>query len=136
MGQPDEVIRRASLTLALEEENGVLLSIALCHLSLRHFDEAVSGLRLAGQIDDLPLGLLARGSQEDLREVHALATRSGMRLHLTDYHLKQAKYCLTQNLTSEALAHYTQAQTLIERTGYRRRDPELGELEQHFRNLA
>lgn len=76
-----------------------LLSIGLEHLSLgrvypsgsaeaaHHLDQAVDFLRRAGALEFLARGLLARGTDRDLEEVFRIATRSGMRLHLADYHL-------------------------------------------------
>jgi hypothetical protein len=99
----------------------------------------VSGLRRAGQLAYLPRGLLARAAhfrhihewdkaQHDLDEVRVLATRCGMRLHLTDYHLEQARLLLAQEKPADARPHYESAKKLVEETGYHRRDPELAEL--------
>jgi tetratricopeptide (TPR) repeat protein len=147
-GEPEEVLRRATQTLGWHKKAGWLLAIALDHLSLgrahapgssdaaRHLDEAVNGLGRAGQLDDLPRGLLARAAhfrhthewdkaQHDLDEVRVLATRCGMRLHLTDYHLEQARLLIDQQRKPEAKPHYDAAKKLVEETGYHRRDAEL-----------
>jgi tetratricopeptide (TPR) repeat protein len=125
-GQTTEVLRRASQTLLIAEPNHWLLDIGLDHLSLgrahpagsaeaiHHLDQAVEFLRRAGQLDDLPRGLLARGTPHDLDEVFRIATRSGMRLHLADYHL--------------AKGNLAEAEALINATGYHRRDRELAAL--------
>jgi tetratricopeptide (TPR) repeat protein len=123
-GQTVEVLRRASQTLPWEQ--GRLLDIGLDHLSLgrahpagsaeaiHHLDQAVDFLRRAGRLDYLPLGLLARGTPHDLEEAFRIATRSGMRLHLADYHL--------------AKGNLAEAEALINATGYHRRDRELAAL--------
>ena len=81
----------------------------------------------AGQIDYLPFALLARGTPQDLEEVYCIATRSGMRLHLADYHLASARLALSNN-REKAREHFEKAATLIRETGYHRRDGELEEL--------
>jgi hypothetical protein len=125
-GQTAEVLRRASQMLLIAEGNGWLLDIGLDHLLLGracttgsaeaadHFDQAVDFLRRAGTLHRLPLGLLARGADRDLDEAFRIATRSGMRLHLADYHL--------------ACGNLAEAEALINETGYHRRDRELAEL--------
>ena len=93
-----DVLRRAEQTLTLAERYRDLLDRALDHLSLgrarpsvsldatNHLDEAVKGLRLAGRIDYLPLGLLARAAnfrrlrdflhaQKDLNEVAVIVAQ-------------------------------------------------------------
>jgi tetratricopeptide (TPR) repeat protein len=151
-GQREEVHRRAAQTLEWVKRQAWLLDIALDHLSLgcalppeseeaaAHLNEAVDGLRKAGQDDQLPRGLLARAAlrrqrgdfaaaHRDLDEVFALATRSSMRLHLTDYHLEQARLLLAQGDRDKARRHLDTAKQLIAATGYRRRDGEAAELE-------
>jgi tetratricopeptide (TPR) repeat protein len=125
-GRAAEVLRRASQTLLIAERNRWLLAIGLDHLSLgrahpagsaeaaHHLDQAVEFLRRAGQLDDLPRGLLARGTPHDLDEAFRIATRSGMRLYLADYHL--------------ARGNLAEAEALINPTGYHRRDRELAAL--------
>lgn len=132
-------------------------------------DQAVMGLRAAGYQEYLPLGLLARATlfrhthnficaRQDLQEVFNIAEPSGMRLHLTDYHLEMARLLMEEfkaltpssdtpkfPANSPALEstlilqdHINQARTLITATGYHRRDAELAELEaeSRFRELA
>jgi hypothetical protein len=48
-----------------------------------------------------------------------------MRLHLTDYHLASARLALRDGDRPKALDHFTKADTLVQETGYHRRDPEL-----------
>lgn len=74
---------------------------------LRHWlDQAVANLYVEGSQDDLLRGLLARAAlyrdtrnprhdfaraRHDLQQVYDIAEPSGMRLHLTDYHLEMAR---------------------------------------------
>lgn len=122
-GQAGDVLRRASRTIGWVRN---LLSIGLDHLSLgrvhpsgsaeaaHHIDQAVDFLRRAGTLDLLPLALLARGTPRDLDEVFRIASRSGMKLFLADYHL--------------AMGNLAEAEALIVETGYHRRDAELAAL--------
>src|SRR5207244_3495624 len=105
-GQTTEVLRRATRNLRWAEELRLLVDIGLDHLSLgrahpsgsteatHHLNQAVDFLRRAGQLTMLPLALLARGTPQDLDEVFRIASRSGMRLHLADYHLASARLAL------------------------------------------
>ena len=139
-GQTVEVLRRASQTLAIAIEQFGPLDIGLDHLSLgraypagspeaaNHLNQAVDSLRRAGQLDYIPLGLLARGTSRDLDEVLRIATRSGMRLHLADYHLISARNAIKDADKTKARDHFAQAETLVNQTGYHRRDPELAAL--------
>ncbi|KAA3660091.1 MAG: hypothetical protein DWQ10_07490 [Calditrichaeota bacterium] len=118
----------------------------------RYLDQAVAGLRKAGQQDDLPRGLFARAALrralgqfepawEDLHEALEIAERGDMRLWLTDYHLEAARLCLAEmeagslrleagDLKLEAGEHTRAAAKLVEETGYHRRDLEVDELEE------
>jgi hypothetical protein len=150
-GQARDVIRQATQTIEIATQNNWLLDIGLDHISLGrahrpsspeaadYLDQAVSGLRRAGTLNYLPLGLLARAAhfrhtrdfdkaQHDLDEVRILATRCGMRLFLTDYHLERARLFLAQQGHEDARPHYDSAKKLVEETGYHRRDPELAAL--------
>jgi len=122
-GGAGEVRDRAEYGLELYRQGGLtdLLSFALDTLSLgraahaarhlseahRTLDEAVDGLRKAGQEDDLPRGLLARAAclrdmgewtaaARDLKETREIAERGEMRLFLTDWHLESARLLLAQ----------------------------------------
>ena len=173
-GSTAEVLERAEQTLEWAKQVRVsLLSIALDQLTLGRahlqqrllpstfgrgaggeglhwLDQAVAGLRIAGTLQYLPLGLLARAAlhrhtrdfdraRQDLQEVFDIADGSGMRLHLTDYHLEMARLLVAEakSLTPTPLPeveglqeHIAKAEKLIEATGYRRRDKELVELKQ------
>jgi tetratricopeptide (TPR) repeat protein len=134
-GQTTEVLRRATRTLRWAERHNVLLDIGLDHISLArayppgstesdiHLNQGVHYLRRAGTLHHLPRTLLARGTDHDLDEVYRIATRSGMRLHLTDYHLAMARRHNSRD-------HFLKAEALIVATGYHRRDAELEALRQ------
>ncbi len=69
---------------------------------------------------------------QDLQEAYELTNRGNMRLHLTDYYLESARLMLTiKQPTSKRLIkeHIKNAKQLIEKTGYKRRLPELKQLE-------
>ncbi len=126
-----------------------------------YLNQAGDSLRKAGDQEFIPLGLLARAALfrhqrkfraawEDLDEVWEIASYSGMRLHLTDYHLEAARLVQTQledggnrfevMVDGEVLAmsreemqvrfqvHLEAAETLVEETGYHRRDEEVRSL--------
>jgi len=93
-----------------------------------HLNRAVDFLRRAATLDRLPLALLARGTPDDLDEVFRIATRSGMRLYLTDYHLASSRLALANNDPAKARDHFEKAATLIGETGYHRRDSDLEQL--------
>ncbi len=123
------------------------------NLSTAYLDQALEDLRKAGQQDTTLKGLLARAelyrakkefpkAQKDLAEVEEIATRSGMRLHLTDYHLESARLYIAmkeagytehdtppEHLLKEAREHLKTATKLVGETGYHRRDKEVQELE-------
>ena len=115
-------------------------------------DHAVAGLRAAGTQDHLPLGLLARSSLHchtkdferaawDLQEVFEISEPSGMRLHLTDYHLEMGRLVFAENhhlrfigkREMEKLHHHVcEAERLIKETGYHRREGEFKELQKNY----
>ncbi|MDO9312756.1 MAG: hypothetical protein Q7T85_13870, partial [Nitrosomonas sp.] len=156
------------------------LTIGRAYLQQRNFlqaahwlDQAVANLYEAGNQDDLPRGLLARAAlyrdtrnpnhdftraRQDLQEVFDIAEPSGMRLHLTEYHLEMARLLIAEkgnppqspffkggSQGSDVVAipplekggpggdsvqeHVAQAEKLIEETGYKRRLPELQALQ-------
>ena len=156
LGESQQVLERAKYALTISERNQRLLDIALDNLSLgrahlhqqqlepaqQHLDQAVDGLRAAGQQDYLPRGLLARAelhrqqddygkAEKDLQEVFEIADRSEMQLHLCDYHLAMAKLLRTRidqalDHNQAAITHHLQtAKEIIHQTHYHRRLPEL-----------
>jgi tetratricopeptide (TPR) repeat protein len=117
-------------------------------------NQSVDDLRKEGSQDDIPRGLLARAvfyrdtrnpnydfirAHQDLQEVYDIAEPSGMRLHLTDYHLEMTRLLLAEREDPAGTSsdsgvltiqeHVTKAEKLIEETGYKRRLPELQELQ-------
>ena len=156
IGESSQVLQRAQQSLELVTKAGIdLLSAALDHLSLgrahlqqhqlepaqQHLDQAVNGLRAAGNQDLQPLSLLTRAelyrqqgdyqeAEKDLREVLEIADRSQMQLHLCDYHLAMAKLLRTRTDQDQpAITHHLQAaEKIIDQTHYHRRLPELNQL--------
>lgn len=151
-GNSFDATRRAKQTIKIALKHGWPLQVALDHLTLgrghiagspeasAHLDEGIKGLRLSGQVDYLPGGLLARAAslrqigsfkyaQKDLDEVFILATRCGMRLYTIDYHLEQARLFIGQSQPQRSSAHVAEARKLIAEVGYHRRDAELKDLE-------
>lgn len=132
-GDHAEALRRATRTITIAHQHFGPLEIGLDHLTLgrahapgspdsrHHLDQAVAFLRRAGDTTRVPLAILARATEADLAEVHKIATRSGMRLHLTDYHLAMAR-------RHRSLEHLEKAEKLIQETGYHRRDEEAAAL--------
>ncbi len=105
-----------------------------------HLAASVDGFRRYGDQSYLPLGLLARAAlhthtrafalaRKDLDEAFSLATRCGLRLHETDAHLGYARLALAEGSPTSARPHLARARTLIDGTGYHRRDGELAELD-------
>jgi tetratricopeptide (TPR) repeat protein len=104
-----------------------------------HLDRAVDGLGAAGQQQELPRGLLARAAlrratgdfeqaRADLDEAAGIAARGGMRLHQADCHLEYARLHLAQNDPAQARQYLAAARTLVDETGYHRRDAEVAAL--------
>jgi len=145
-GQANEVITRAEKGLEIAKEYLGLLDVALDTLTMGRawmklcfldkakpfLEEAVAGLREAGQQDDLPRGLLARAqyyrltheyakAHDDLNEVRDIAELGGMKLHLCDYYLEKKELCLAEGLEDEAGENEKKAGELIRETGYGRR---------------
>ncbi|MBO0612141.1 SEFIR domain-containing protein [Thiothrix fructosivorans] len=126
--------------------------------AIDNIDQAIAASRTLERRTDLSRGLLARAAlhrhthnfasaRQDLQEVFDIADGSGMRLHLTDYHLEMARLLVAESLApcppcggrvgeggnSRAAAdpayHIAAAAKLIKETGYHRRDKELEELQ-------
>ena len=151
----NEIERRATTTLAWVTPGNWLLDIALDNLTLTRVGlirailsssipqpeldlpmvaTAVNGLRAAGQIDKLPLGLLTaslyhfvRGehdlARKKLDETQQIAERAPMPLILADVHLHRARMFRDK----EELA---KAASLIRKHEYGRRYKELADAEQ------
>jgi hypothetical protein len=106
--------------------------------------QAVDGLRQAGQIQELPRGLLARAElfletgefarvRRDLDEIMRIANRGEMRLHQCDAHLEYARLALAEDDKDQAPEHVAAARRLVEECGYGRRRPEVEALEAEVR---
>jgi len=109
-------------------------------------DHAVSGLRRAGQQDDLPRGLLTRAwlrgligprigpesSQSDLDEAWEIAERGPMPLFLADVHLYRARLFFreTEYPWQSPQHDLAEARRLIFKHGYLRRKEELEDAEE------
>jgi hypothetical protein len=127
-------------------------SLEACHLFLRN---AVDGLRRAGQLDDLPRGLLTRAwfrsltgarigpesAQSDLDEAWEIAERGPMPLFMADIHLYRARLFGVRKgkygAMNEGIAYpwespqadLAAARRLIVKHGYLRRMEELEDAE-------
>ncbi len=163
-GKYQDVQDRATQTLEWAEQAGFgMLTLALDHLSLgrahlteaqqegrgdfskatEHLDQAVDGLRQAGQQQEIPRGLLARAAlhrvrgnferaRRDLDEAMSIAERGGMGLHQADAHLEYARLYLAMGEAAEAREHLASAKEMVGRMGYHRRDGEVAELEERL----
>ena len=160
-GKYQEVLSRAKQTLEwAKTEGGSLLTIALDYLSLgrahilyalqegsqdftqaaEHLNQAVDGLRQAGQQYNIPRGMLARAelyrvqgelerAQHDLDEAMTIAERGEMGLHQADCHLEYARLYRAMGKKEDARKCLDIAREMIEQMGYHRRDHEVKELE-------
>ena len=181
-----EVGRRATYSLEISVRNNWLLEIALDHLTLgrttlyasllqastlssaastwaasgrmaSEVDQAVDGLRRAGQQDELPRALLTRAwlrhlqghatgpdsAQSVLDEAWEIAERGPMPLFLADIHLHRARLFMLDahypwNKTEDDTPRgpcddLREARRLIEKHGYGRRLEELQDAEEALR---
>ncbi|MBU0656445.1 MAG: toll/interleukin-1 receptor domain-containing protein [Gammaproteobacteria bacterium] len=185
-GQIDAALARSKFSLEISIENNWLLDIGLDTLNIgmsylhqknileatHWLYQARATLRASGTMHHIPRCLLACAAlhrqtcnfhyaRQDLQEVFDIADGSGMRLHLTDYHLEMARLLLAEagfdsTLTplsasaqpagsgatrclsgvegnmQQAQTHIEAAAKLINETGYHRRDKELEELQKHL----
>ena len=176
-GKAAEVLERAKQTLGWAMLENSLMDIALDQLTLgcassklgklpqaaEWLNHAIANLRIAGAQEFIALGLLAQAAlyrdtrnpshdftrtRQDLQEVYDIAEPSGMRLHLTDYHLEMARLLIAERENplrlpfekgeTEGISlqqHVAEAARLIEETGYKRRLPELRELQHMLSTL-
>ena len=162
-GEYPEVLSRAVQTLEWTKTQRLLLDIALDHLSLgrahllhalqeggqdfnqaaEYLNQAVEGLRQAGQQDDLPRGLLARAelyrvqgefdkAQRDLDEAMTIAERGEMGLHQADCHLEYARLYLAMGKKEDAHKCLDIAKGMVEKMGYHRRDTDILEIDEQL----
>ena len=108
-----------------------------------HLGAAVDALRAAGVQDYVSRGLLARAelsrhqrnlprAERDLSEAAKIARRGEMRLYQTDCHLEWTRLHLARNEPDAARDRLDKARTLVNETGYHRRDRDLAEIEQQL----
>ncbi|RVU84285.1 helix-turn-helix domain-containing protein [Leucothrix sargassi] len=135
------------LPLTLNTLNLVRATFAQGEYSFDAIDTTVDTLRNLGRKDLLPLSLITRAAlyretglfskaHQDLDEAFDIASPSGMRLYLTDYHLAMAKLLLKQwqqqllddSAQAKIQEHIAQAVALIDETGYHRRDNKVAAL--------
>ncbi|MCI5164461.1 MAG: hypothetical protein D3917_21100, partial [Candidatus Electrothrix sp. AX5] len=133
---------------AVEPVSGAVEAISR---AVKWLNQAVDGLREAGDEELIARGLLARATRyrwaivllnqsdaitqalQDLQETEEIAQRSGMKLHLIDFHLEAARLALTVGkpvLNRTAIEHLTAAKKGIKETGYNRRLPEVANIEE------
>jgi hypothetical protein len=158
-GRLEEVDDRVQKIAQWRTPNDSRLEIALENLSLGHvlllkamkagsldvtqslefLQLAIHGLRQV-EIEYLPYGLLIRAhlfrftqdfgrADHDLAEVHRIARRSEMGLHMADFHCESARLRLAQHDVNKARKDMQIAEEMINRMGYHRRDKEVAELE-------
>ena len=166
-GKYQEVESRAAQTLQVARQNLLLLIIALDLLSLGrahllraregkagdyvqatdYLNQAVDGLRLAGHLEFLSRGLLARAelnvvkgdfsrAQADLDEALSITVRGGMRLHEADCHLGYARLHVAQGEKEKARESWAKAKEMIERMGYGRRKKDVEEIGRQLEEMA
>ena len=158
-GKCGEALERTRQTLEWAIPQRVLLAIAMDRLSLgrthllqalrqgsqeldevaQHLNQAVNGLRQAGQQDYLPRGLIARAeshrlqeqfgrAQRDLEEVMTIASRGGMELHKADCHLEYARLYAATGHAEQVKKHLVTAKGMVEKMGLHRWDWDADEL--------
>ena len=161
-GKYRDVLSRAEQTLEWGKQHQYLLDIALNHLSLgrahllqalqegtddfthasEHLNQAVDGLRQAGDQSHIPRGLLARAelyrvhsavdkAQHDLDEAMTIAERGGMGLYMADCHLEYARlYLAMGDKEEDARRNLDTAKEMIGEMGYHIRDTDVREIEE------
>jgi hypothetical protein len=161
-----QVIERVMKWFEWRVPSDSLLTIALEHLTLgraalyrallahadvstpaslltAHLTAAVDGLRAAGQMHELPRGLLTRawqrhvlgntsGASADLDEAWEIAERGPMPLYQADILLTRARLFFRNDLAT-ARDNLAAARRLIAQHGYHRRDAELADAEAALR---
>ncbi len=162
-GKHQEVKERAEEFFEWRSPSDSLLDIALDNLLLgrawllqsrqagtsdygqaaEFLQRAVDGLRQAGQMGELPRGLMARAewarmakqfdqARRDLAEAFTIAERGEMRLHLADCYLEFARLSLATGDRDSARKAWETAKAMIEEMGYHRRDAEVKEIEEQL----
>ncbi len=114
---------------------------------IKRLKGAMDGLRRAGNMDDLPRGLLTRawlrfleadddGAQTDLDEAWEIAERGPMRLFMADIHLYRARlfHDVKPYPWTSPQEDLAASRKLIEQCGYWRRKEELEDAEEAAKN--
>ena len=166
-GKYEEVQSRTAQAIELARQNNWLLVIALdllllgraCLLQAHkektgdyvratdYLNQAVDGLRLAGELIYISRGLLARAelhtlkrdfsrTRADLDEASSIAVRSKMEAHQADCHLGYARLFASQGEEEKAQESWAKAKEMIERMGYHRRDKDVKEIEQQIGEMS
>ena len=131
------------LTLGRAALYEAILTNSAFHSSHSAIEQAVSGLRRAGEQIWLTAGLLTRAwlgvltgarigpdsAQADLDEAWEIAVRGPMRLHMADIHLYRARLFFREpSYPWQSPEHdLAEAERLINECGYHRRDEELAD---------
>jgi len=158
-GASKDVLERAEVALEIATRKHLIRDIALNHLSIgrsyliaapangrldlnranQHLEFAVDELRRAGQLVDLPRGLLARaelrylakdlrGAEDDLEQSLDICIRAGLCLLEADTHLMYTRLHLADHNAAAARASLDHARALIEQTNYHRRARDVAEM--------
>jgi len=154
------VLKQASTQRSLAEQSGFLPRVGLFHLALGraqmeedldsarpHLDRAVQILLPGGARHWLTAALIARASLllrrgrldeagSDLSQALEHATRSELRLQEADAHIGFARLHLATNDSDRARQSLSRARTIVDETGYHRRDDELQKLEAQLSSAA
>ena len=112
----------------------------------RGIDDAIHGLRDAGQQHGIGLAVLERSvirrvggdlprAWDDLGEAYDIAEAGWMNLVLTDVYLESARLHTAESEWRKAEAGCAKVGRMVEHQGYERRKAELGELERHIEEL-
>ncbi|MBI4560046.1 MAG: TIR domain-containing protein [Candidatus Hydrogenedentes bacterium] len=119
-----------------------------------YIEKGVEGLRCAGEVEQIIVGLLTRAelyrrrrdlsrSTKDLVEVGELVERTGMRLYLPDLHLEWARFHVAAHAQtgfcediSKAAEHLRKARELVEEMRYGAKNNQILALERSVQALA
>jgi len=144
---------RAFLLQALAKGTEPSLRASAFNQARDYLQQAVAGLREAGDQEFVSRGLIARAALyraqnefapawADLEEAREIAERGEMKLHLADYHLEACRLCLAQGEERRekgeergAEEHLAIAKEMIEKMGYGRCKPEVEALRRELEEL-
>lgn len=137
-GLPHLALGRWALLSAHPHDSKLLLQAE------QNLEIALEHIRLSDRQDCFALGLLARAdlflhlgrfelAQRDLDDTMHLTTTTGMTLFMADAYLGYAKLAINQNKWTSAKEALAQAKSIVQRTGYRRREREIARIEDLIR---